>query len=102
MTRMTFPSPLVASIAYQNIHQEKLGRLRDLPTTESTIGTQKIAKIIKMLHSDTTVMKEKMTRMTFPSPLGKYSIPKHSPGKIRKVGRLSDHLEYHWDAKIID
>ena len=28
-----FPSPLVASIAYQNIHQEKLGRLRDLPTT---------------------------------------------------------------------
>ena len=33
MTRMTFPSPLVASIAYQNIHQEKLGRLRDLPTT---------------------------------------------------------------------
>ena len=33
MTRMTFPSTLVASMAYRNDRHEKLGRLRDFPTT---------------------------------------------------------------------
>ena len=33
MTQMTFPSPLVASMAYLNDCHEKLGRLRDFPTT---------------------------------------------------------------------
>ena len=59
MTGMTFPSPLVASIAYQNVRKEKSRRLRHFPTTWSTIGTQKMVKFIKFVSSDATVITEK-------------------------------------------
>ena len=58
MTRMTSHSPLVASIAYQIVLQEKSGRLRPIPTTQSTIRTHKIANIAKNVRMDTTVMIE--------------------------------------------
>ena len=58
-TPEAFQSPLVASMTYQNDRQEKSRRLVHFPTTQSTIGTQKIAKIMKLIRSDTTLMTEK-------------------------------------------
>ena len=86
-------------MTYQNDCQEKSQRLVHFPTTQSTIGTQKIAKIIKLVRSDTTLMMENDSDDLPRPPGGKYSIPKRSPGKITKVETLSNHLEYHWDPK---
>ena len=88
---MTFPSPLVASIAYQNVFQEKSGRLRDFPTIQSTTQMQK--SLISLLGQHHCVA----TDLPKP-PGGKYCLPKCQAGIIRKVETPANHLGYHWDA----